>query len=134
MVALCGLLSLLVFSSLAFAQRIPQDETCDPEWYGRPANQDCKNALARLPDWRAVSQNGNANPGIIRQFVNDGRWTRVGSSTQEDEIRTPLSYTHGAQSRNYTIIARMLADCSFRDVHSSRPTSERHRHHASRHD
>ena len=93
-------LCLFNFAFYLAAQRPPQDETCDPEWFGRPKNQDCKDALARLPDWNSRAQLGNEvgneEWGVIREFVNAGTAPRIGGpNSHEDNVQTPLIYTNG---------------------------------------
>ena len=91
------LLYLSGFAGFANAQLPPQETTCDPEFYGRPENQDCKDALARLPDWRlTVSHDEGWEP--VREFVNIGTqpWIQA-PDNRENNVITPLVLTNGKQ-------------------------------------
>ena len=74
----------------------PLETTCDPEWFGRPENQDCKDVLARLPDWGTAASLENDEWGTIREFVNFGAVSGVaGGGADGDVIRTPLVMNNG---------------------------------------
>ena len=88
-------LSLAIFTLPVFAPKPPQDFSCDPVFFGRPENQDCKNALANLPDWEAMSEDGSEDWGIIREFANVDGPGRSGTTAEEHIVRTPFVHTSG---------------------------------------
>ena len=108
MVAIWACLYLSAFVLPAYAQRPPKDETCDPEWFGRPTNQDCKNALAKLPDWEAITGHGSADWGSVREFTNVGWPTIPTPNNDETYVRTPLIYTSGGWNIRRIIVSGNL--------------------------
>ncbi len=94
MLPLWVFLPVLSFVSLIKAQGQPQEHSCDPEYYGRPENQDCEDALARLPDW-ALTASAGVEEGweMIREFVNIGTTPMIPDTA--NNIRTPLIYNNG---------------------------------------
>ena len=97
MIEIWLLLHLSRIAIIANAQIPPQEITCDPEFYGRPENQDCKDALARLPDWTlTVSENEDWEP--VREFVNIGAQPTIQAPDNRDNnVRTPLVLTNGKE-------------------------------------
>ena len=77
----------------------PREETCDPVRFGRPDNQDCKDALARLPDW-GMTVSADDDWQMVREFVNIGSapWMQA-SDNGHNNVRTPLVYTNGQYMR-----------------------------------
>ncbi len=98
MIEIWCLLFLSTFFLLTSAQSPTQDETCDPEFYGRPENQDCKDALARLPDWDLTRSDDDGWEVVppVREFANAGGIPRIQApDNRENNIQTPLVYTNG---------------------------------------
>lgn len=125
MFSLRGFLSLSILASVAFAPKPPQDKMCNPRFFGRPQNQDCKDALANLPDWEAISENGDADWGIIREFVNTESPAGTGTNGQEHRILTPLVYTKGGKHLQSTSMPRMRSHGGSRNMYSNRHASHR---------
>ena len=122
MIVILFLLCLLKFPFQIDAQNPPRDETCDPEWFGRPENQDCKDALARLPDWDSMVQLRDEEWGFIREFVNLGAEPSIrGHDNHENNVRTPLILTNGGQNLARLSKAIMRADSIPRNLYSSCP-------------
>ena len=61
---------------------------CDEYWFGRPNNQDCREAMLRLPDY------GTTTPKL-REFLPIGAHAyHIGAASPP--VRTPMINTHGA--------------------------------------